>query len=152
MKNLIVSYALAVIGLFGPAGIHRFYLGKPISGIFYLLTWGFLGIGTVIDLIRMPNMVEEENLKKLMYLNLAKNSVNPKFNLSTPEKDILKIAYKNDGVVTPQMVTLSSSMSLREAKKELELLKISQYCNKDIAEDGAELYYFHGLTAKAPLF
>jgi TM2 domain-containing membrane protein YozV len=37
---------LTFLGLFG---IHRMYMGKWISGILYLLTGGFLGIGIIYD-------------------------------------------------------------------------------------------------------
>jgi TM2 domain-containing membrane protein YozV len=37
---------LTFLGLFG---IHRMYMGKWISGILYLLTGGFLGIGVIYD-------------------------------------------------------------------------------------------------------
>ena len=60
MKNLMFSYILGAAGLVSPiAGLHRFYLEKPVSGVFYVLTWGFFGIGTIIDLIRMPVLVDE---------------------------------------------------------------------------------------------
>lgn len=35
----------------GTFGIHRFYVGKVASGLFYLITFGVFGIGWIIDLI-----------------------------------------------------------------------------------------------------
>jgi len=49
--------------LFGFAGLHRFYLGKPISGLIWLFTWGLFGIGQFVDLLRMRRLVGDENLK-----------------------------------------------------------------------------------------
>jgi len=36
----------------GWIGVHRFYLGRLISGLVYLLTIGRFGVGWLIDLFR----------------------------------------------------------------------------------------------------
>lgn len=67
MKSSGFAYLLALAGLATPfAGLHRFYLGRPFWGFLYLITWGFAGIGTVIDLFNIPRMVEDEN-RRLLY-------------------------------------------------------------------------------------
>lgn len=35
----------------GHIGVHRFYAGRILSGIFMLFTFGLLGIWTIIDLV-----------------------------------------------------------------------------------------------------
>ena len=45
-------------------GIHRFYVGKVGSGILYLFTLGFFGVGQLIDLFSLGDMVDNANTKK----------------------------------------------------------------------------------------
>ena len=45
--------------IFGCFGAHRFYFGKPLSGLIWFLTLGLLGIGWIIDIFLIPSMAEE---------------------------------------------------------------------------------------------
>lgn len=56
-----LAYGLWALSLFGFAGIHRFYMGRWISGILWLATWGLCGVGTIIDAIMLPQMVDDTN-------------------------------------------------------------------------------------------
>jgi len=49
---------LTFLGFFG---IHRFYMGKWISGIIYLLTGGIFGLGYLYDLWTLNRQVSEIN-------------------------------------------------------------------------------------------
>ncbi|MCB0067775.1 MAG: TM2 domain-containing protein [Caldilineaceae bacterium] len=49
---------LAFTGLFG---LHRFYLGKWVTGIVYLLSAGLLGIGIIYDYWTLNGQVSEIN-------------------------------------------------------------------------------------------
>ena len=45
--------ALILCILLGGLGVHRFYVGKVVTGIIMILTFGGLGIWTLIDVIRI---------------------------------------------------------------------------------------------------
>ncbi len=47
---------LVFLGIFG---VHRFYLGKFVTGIIYLCTGGLFGIGYVYDLLTMNEQIAE---------------------------------------------------------------------------------------------
>ena len=48
-KSWIAALLLCIF--LGEFGIHRFYVGKVGTGILYLLTVGFFGIGIIVDII-----------------------------------------------------------------------------------------------------
>jgi TM2 domain-containing membrane protein YozV len=57
-----VAWALLIfLGLFG---IHRFYLGKWISGVVWLLTGGLFGIGWLYDILTLNEQVSDANLDR----------------------------------------------------------------------------------------
>ncbi len=43
------NVAWVLLTFLGPLGVHRFYMGKWISGIVYLCTLGIFGIGYIYD-------------------------------------------------------------------------------------------------------
>ncbi len=62
-KEKGTAYVLLIVpSIFGIAGLHRFYIGQVGMGIVYLFTWGFLGIGLIIDLFTLSGMVDKYNL------------------------------------------------------------------------------------------
>mgnify|MGYP000202176321 CR=1 FL=1 len=50
-KSKIVALLLCVF--LGILGFHRFYVGKVGTGIIYLFTGGILGIGWILDIIKI---------------------------------------------------------------------------------------------------
>ncbi|HSK12848.1 MAG TPA: TM2 domain-containing protein [Phnomibacter sp.] len=55
---------LTLIGFLGVAGIQRFVTGQIGMGILFLITFGFCGIGTIVDLINLRGMVYDYNQKQ----------------------------------------------------------------------------------------
>lgn len=49
VKSKTIALVLAIF--LGYLGIHRFYVGKPVSGVVYFFTAGVFGLGWIIDII-----------------------------------------------------------------------------------------------------
>ena len=56
--NKAIGY---IFWFFGFTGAHRFYYGRPLSGMIWLLTAGLLGIGWLVDVFLIPGMDDEAN-------------------------------------------------------------------------------------------
>ena len=48
----------------GPLGIHRFYMGKIITGSLWLLTVGLFGLGWLYDLWTLNDQVSDINSRR----------------------------------------------------------------------------------------
>lgn len=48
-KSRLVALVLCV--LLGYFGVHRFYVGKFVTGVIWLLTGGLFGIGYIVDIV-----------------------------------------------------------------------------------------------------
>lgn len=55
------NVAWVIMTFLGILGIHRFYLGKYLSGIIWLLTGALLGLGLVYDFWTLNDQVSEIN-------------------------------------------------------------------------------------------
>ena len=51
--SLAVGYALWLVGF---TGAHRFYYGRPLSGLLWFFTFGLLGVGWLVDAFLLPGM------------------------------------------------------------------------------------------------
>lgn len=139
MRSTGVSYLLWCAWLFGFAGIHRIYNGKYVSGFFWLFTWGFLGIGQVVDLALIPGMVEDKNLKyKLLHSSPNDISTNPQvivklqeqtvpgINQAPAEKSdlhvILQLAKDSGGILSLADCVLATGKPVGEVRETVEYL------------------------------
>lgn len=62
-KSGKIEYNLAWIflGFLGFFGVHRFYMGKYLTGFLYLISGGLFGIGYLYDLWTLNQQVDEIN-------------------------------------------------------------------------------------------
>jgi len=62
-KNPQDILLFALLAFVGVAGIQRFIVGEVGMGLLYLFTWGFCGIGTIVDLINHKAIATDYNRK-----------------------------------------------------------------------------------------
>jgi TM2 domain-containing membrane protein YozV len=125
MKSTGMAYLLWCACFFGGAGIHRFYLGKYGTGILYLLTFGLFGIGQIIDLFRIPGMVERENLKWQLRQG---TTVNINIQGQTGQQVAIEQPPYHAQVQQPQQIPQKSQSSKEDPEKKLEntILKLAR--------------------------
>ena len=156
-----VAYLLWFFSGFGALGLHRFYLGKPLSGIVYLLTGGIFMLGGIYDFFTLPGQVREANMR-LEYHKALRRSYGryrgPEFEQNlrdrfreeirrdikkdSPEKMILRTARRNNGVATPAEVALEGDISIDEAKEQLDALASKGYAEIKVTKAGLMVYLF----------
>ncbi|MFH5804827.1 NINE protein [Alienimonas sp. DA493] len=56
-----IAWVLNALPFLGVFGIHRFYLGKILTGVLWLVTGGLFGIGWIWDLCTLNEQVDSRN-------------------------------------------------------------------------------------------
>lgn len=79
--DYIIGYFL--LFTLGWLGIHRYYYGKWQSGLLYTFTFGFLGIGILVDLFLLPKLIrghiKEHKAEQLLLFEPSLYPVFPKW-------------------------------------------------------------------------
>ena len=149
--------------IFGFAGMHRIYLGKPISGILYFLTWGLFGVGQVFDLLRMNNLVDSANAKQLAgpsvrgYLHAGSPSLVPSPSIARPPRSVdpeellrmklLSAAAKHGNALSVTQGVMATGRTFGDVEAQLDQMAKSGYVGIDNdAETGAVIYTFRELS------
>lgn len=83
-KSGFLAFLLWVPGLLLICGLHRIYVGRFWTGVLWFFTLGLFGIGQLIDLFRLGDMVRMANSEGLSDLRYTAptNTVAPVFNVS----------------------------------------------------------------------
>jgi TM2 domain-containing membrane protein YozV len=75
MNDIGTSYLFWLGWFFGLGGLHRLYNKKIGTGLLWFCTWGLFGVGQFIDLVLVPNMVDEHNAQTRAKLGLSPTGV-----------------------------------------------------------------------------
>ena len=75
-KYTSIAYLLWGLGFVGICGLHRMYLGQYGLGTAMLLTFGFCGVGQVIEVATIPQATQDANARN----GYQKNSVDQEVN------------------------------------------------------------------------
>ena len=70
-KNWVAVLLLGLLGIFGIAGIDRFYTGSILLGVLKLITFGGLGIWTIIDVILVVTGSYKDGNGNVIVVNLS---------------------------------------------------------------------------------
>ncbi len=66
-KSQLAAFIFLCFGLIGLNGLHRFYVGKVVSGFLHLLTLGVFGIGWIFDCVLiLTGAFEDKKWKRLL--------------------------------------------------------------------------------------
>ena len=121
-----MAFLAIPLGLPGLHGLHRFYCSKPRSGALWLVSFGLLGIGQLIDLFLIPGMVEKANQDLLLHQPRAQPDLPV---LPSLEKQLLQLARQrtpggftlNDALLEVDLLPGQSSASItKEIQRLLE--------------------------------
>ena len=156
--RLLVSYLLSGAFFFvGLGGLHRLYNGKVGTGLLWLFTFGMFGIGQCVDLLLIPNMVDdyEQNLRYkagLSSLGVPVNQQAVTSQIYRPTEDelmvkLIQAAEQKGGSLTVTqgvMATGSGFLAVEDTLKEMLKSGYVRIDNDPI--NGAVTYYFDELN------
>jgi TM2 domain-containing membrane protein YozV len=154
--RLFVSYILNAAWFVGLGGLHRLYNGKIGTGLLWLFTYGVFGIGQVVDLFFIPNMVDEYEMRLRLKAGVSPLGIPMSEPIATSQvyqspqeklmMQLLKAAEKNGGKLTVTKAVIETGANFSEVENCLKEMMKSSYVRIDNdPETGAVTYHFHEL-------
>ena len=154
--RLLVSYILCGAGFLGIGGLHRLYNGKIGTGLLWLCTGGLFYIGQVVDLVIIPNMVDEyeQKLRLKAGVSSAGIPINERIFISQVHQPngkplivkLIEAAEANGGSLTVTQGVKATGASLVEVETMLkEMLQSNHVRIGNNPISGVVTYYFDEL-------
>lgn len=154
--RLLVSYLLCGAGFFGIGGLHRLYNGKIGTGLLWLCTGGLFYIGQVVDLVIIPNMVDEYEQKLRLKAGVSSAGIpmNERIFISQVHQPngkplivkLIEAAEANGGSLTVTQGVKATGASLIEVETMLkEMLQSNHVRIGNNPISGVVTYYFDEL-------
>ena len=154
--RLLVSYLLCGAGFFGIGGLHRLYNGKIGTGLLWLCTGGLFYIGQVVDLVIIPNMVDEYEQKLRLKAGVSSAGIpmNERIFISQVHQPngkplivkLIEAAEANGGSLTVTQGVKATGASLVEVETMLkEMLQLNHVRIGNNPISGVVTYYFDEL-------
>jgi TM2 domain-containing membrane protein YozV len=153
--SIVISYLLWCACFLGVSGLHRLYNGKIFTGLLWLFTLGFFGIGQFVDLFLIPSMVNENQLRKRNQLEDPRiNSFSSPYSspwsitsrtVSQSELMILltKAAQKRGGTISLTQAVLDIERSYEEIQATLDqMMKKGYIIPGNDPDKGFVVYHF----------
>lgn len=164
MRNTSTAYLLLALQFFGAAGLHRFYLGKPVSGLVWMATFGLGGLGTLYDLLTMEEQVDMANRRMLPAArhhpmlpaaapvgphNPYMPSAAPHTPRAAPAREelplelrVLQAAKNHGGRLTVMQAAAELGIRMQTIEDQLDGLCHKGRANIEVSEDGVIYYDF----------
>jgi len=149
------SYILCALGFFGVCGVHRFYNGKFVTGVLWLLTWGIFGVGQVADIFFIRGMVDSYEARVRRKLGLSPDTsataqvgavLNAPQDARTKDQKIVALieaAQRHDGMLSVTQAVLETRLGFDETETLLRELAQSEYVEMtNDMNTGAIVYHF----------
>lgn len=155
MERKQTSYLLWLTIFLGFGGLHRLYNGKIATGVLWFLTWGMFGVGQVVDLLLIPDMVDEHELRRRAKYGLLYDPTQPAVTRTLEPApatqvplriQLLKAAQTRGGKLSVTQGVVDTGADFTEVEAELMAMAKKGYAGiENDPNTGAVVYDFHEL-------
>lgn len=142
------AYIFWLLGFVGAGGIHRIYAGKYVTGILWLMTGGLFGIGQLIDLALIPDMIDARNHRKANDRGKSETLAPQILKGRALTRRIVQLAEQRQGVLTASTAIAAIDAELDDIEAAFHDLEKRGYAlSENHPETGAVQYRFAELEA-----